>query len=144
MHVKVLVAIAMGALLSGCFSVVRFPCEDLRYTKYSYEGECTNRVYTTFLNDIRRKPGGCPLGGLYPTFKMRVYVTKEIYFSDNYYLDDDGKPLTGERLYKRKWGRRTAWFPLAVIWLTTPFDAVVDTICIPWDWGTDKPEGVSR
>jgi uncharacterized protein YceK len=126
-----LIACSVG--FTGCFSVIRLPCEDIRYTKYSDEGECTNRVWTTFISDMRKKKN-CPLRGLYPTLKMRYIVTRKIYFDDGYYLDEDGQPCKGEKLYQRKWGRRTAWFPLTVVWLTSPVDAVIDTVCIPWDW----------
>ena len=90
---KILTAflIACSVCLTGCFSVIRLPCEDIRRTKYSDEGECTNRVWTTFISDMRKKES-CPLRGIYPTLKMRYIVTQKIYFDDDYYLDEDGRP----------------------------------------------------
>ena len=80
-----------------------------------------------------RKKESCPLRGIYPTLKMRYIVTQKIYFDDDYYLDEDGRPCKGKKLYQRKWGRRTTWLPLTIVWLTSPFDALVDTVFIPWD-----------
>ena len=131
-HITLFSILVVCVAVSGCLSVIRFPCEVPGETKYSDEGECTNRVWTTFISDIRKK--NTDLRGLYPTVKMRWMATEKIYFDDGYYFDSYGNPLKGEKLYKARNSRYFAWIPLTIIWITTPFDAVIDTLCIPWDW----------
>lgn len=131
-HIALFSILVVCVAVSGCLSVIRFPCEVPGETKYSDEGECTNRVWTTFITDIRKK--NTDLRGLYPTVKMRWMATEKIYFDEGYYFDRDGNPLKGEKLYKARNSRYFAWIPLTIIWITTPFDAVIDTLCIPWDW----------
>ena len=101
--------------------------------KYSDEGECTNRVWTTFISDMRRKNCGI-VNGIYPTIRARCKITYQMYFSgDEYWKDKDGNPLKGEKLYDRKCARYFGWIPLTVIWITSPLDAVIDTLYVPWD-----------
>ena len=121
------------ALAGGCLSAIRLPCEDPRFTKYSDEGECTNRVWKTFISDRWRKENS-PLRGLYPTVKIRWHATRQVYFNDRYYFDKRGEPLMGEELYRARMTKAWYWLPLTVVWLTSPFDAAMDTVCIPWDW----------
>lgn len=123
----VVLAVSLG--FGGCLSVIRLPCE--KDVMYSDEGEVTNRVWTTFRQDLAKNPH---LRGLYPTVKMRWYCTKQVYFNDKFYFDEHGEPLKGEKLYRAKMSKRWCWLPLTLIWLTSPFDAAIDTICIPWDW----------
>ena len=131
-HIALFYILAVCSLVSGCLSVIRFPCEEPGKTRYSDEGVCTNRVLTTFISDIRKK--NPQLRGLYPTVKMRWMATQKIYFDDKYYFDNYGRPLKGEELYKARNSRYFAWIPLTIMWITTPFDAAIDTLCIPWDW----------
>jgi uncharacterized protein YceK len=131
-HIALFYILAVCAVVSGCLSVIRLPCDEPGKTKYSDEGVCTNRVWTTFISDIRKK--NPQLRGLYPTVKMRWMATQKIYFDDKYYFDNYGKPLKGEDLYKARTSRYFAWIPLTIMWITTPFDAAIDTLCIPWDW----------
>ena len=131
-HIALFYILAVCVVVSGCLSVIRLPCDEPGKTKYSDEGVCTNRVWTTFISDIRKK--NPQLRGLYPTVKMRWMATQKIYFDDKYYFDNYGKPLKGEDLYKARTSRYFAWIPLTIMWITTPFDAAIDTLCIPWDW----------
>ena len=131
-HIALFYILAVCVVVSGCLSVIRLPCDEPGKTKYSDEGVCTNRVWTTFISDIRKK--NPQLSGLYPTVKMRWMATQKIYFDDKYYFDNYGKPLKGEDLYKARTSRYFAWIPLTIMWITTPFDAAIDTLCIPWDW----------
>lgn len=66
---------------------------------------------------------------------MRCKMWEELY----------GKPidqtLKGEDLYKAKWQKRMGWLPLGIMWLTSPIDAVVDTLMLPYDYYFFKHEG---
>ena len=109
------VAIVMSAC--GCLSVVRipFPAQE----KFSDEGVCTNRVWASFLDQL-------PQFRVYTTVKMRCYATKEMYKP----IPED---LKGEKLYNAKMTRRWGWIPLTIFWATSPFDAAIDTVFLPWD-----------
>ena len=103
-------------LLCGCLSVVRIP---LCYEKVSDEGEVTNRVWTSFCDEV-------PGMRVYPTVKMRCRATAEWLKP----IPDDvkGREFRQMRTFKR-WG----WIPLSVIWITAPLDAAIDTAFLPWD-----------
>jgi hypothetical protein len=116
-------------ICSGCLSIGRVPFAT--YAQYSDDGVRTNCTYTTLIENMNEKG---ILSGVYPTIQMRYIVTKKSpYFNDDFYLDKDGKPVKGETLYYRKQTKYWIWFPLTVIWLTSPLDGIVDTIAIPWD-----------
>lgn len=108
---------AVASMFSGCLSVVRipFPAQE----KFSDEGVCTNRVWASFLDQL-------PQFRVYTTVKMRCYATKEMYKP----IPED---LKGEKLYNAKMTRRWGWIPLTIIWATSPFDAAIDTVFLPWD-----------
>ena len=104
------------SLMSGCLSVVRIPsC----YEQVSDEGEVTNRVWTSFCDDV-------PGMRVYPTIKMRCKITAEWW-----------KPIPpeakGTQLRRMRAFKHWGWIPLGVIWLTAPFDAAIDTAFLPWD-----------
>ena len=103
-------------LLCGCLSVVRIP---LCYEKVSDEGEVTNRVWTSFCDEV-------PGMRVYPTVKMRCRVTAERWAPIP--ADLKGEKLRDARMFKC-WG----WIPLSVIWLTAPVDAAIDTVFLPYD-----------
>ena len=119
-----LLALLSVTLVCGCLSIVRvpFPANEL----YSDDGVCTNRTWVCFYD-------GHPEWRVYPTIKMRCYATWQVYFDDSFYLDRDGNPLKGEKLYQARMTRRWCWLPLTVMWLTSPIDAAVDTVFLPWD-----------
>lgn len=108
------VAIVMSAC--GCLSVVRIPsC----YEQVSDEGEVTNRVWTSFCDEV-------PGMRVYPTIKMRSRVTAK-------WLEPIPPEAKGRELRQMKGFKRWGWIPLAVLWATSPFDAAVDTVFLPWD-----------
>ena len=111
--------------LMGCLSIVRVPV--VRHADYSDDGCCTNRVWFTPLRAMQERNDD--IQGLYPSIKMRWKCTKQVYWTD----EDEGK-LTGEEIYHRKCAKRFGWLPLILLWLSSPLDAAVDTIAIPWDW----------
>jgi hypothetical protein len=116
-------------ICGGCLSIGRVPFAT--HAQYSDDGVRTNCTYTTFIENMNERG---ILNGVYPTIQMRYIVTKKSpYFDDDFYLDKDGKPVKGETLYYRKQAKYWIWFPLTVIWLTSPLDGIVDTIAIPWD-----------
>ena len=108
----------------GCLSVVRIPVPTQK--KFSDECVCTNCVWAAPLRDIQSKNSDYAWR-TYPTIDMRWYATSNIY----------GKPidenLRGEDLYNARMAKRFAWFPLTILWLTSPLDGVVDTIALPFD-----------
>lgn len=123
-----LIAIALTVsctALSGCLWICRvpFPVSE----SFSDEGECTNRVWRSMVSDVRMKNKECELNNYYPTICMRVVCTKS-------WLAPIDKDKTGEDLYREKWFKRLGWIPLSVIWLTSPVDAVVDTLFVPYDY----------
>lgn len=127
MKMKQLVVLAgltmMMLATSGCFSVVRLPAPHREW--YTEDGERHVDYYESMLRSLQKD---CPATrGLYPTIKMRVHATKMMYQP----ITPD---LTGEELYRRRMARNWGWIPLTVIWVTSPIDAVVDTVAIPWDW----------
>ena len=112
----ILLAGAVASMFSGCLSVVRIPsC----YEQVSDEGEVTNRVWTSFCDDI-------PGMRVYPTIKMRCRITAEWW-----------KPIPpeakGTQLRRMRAFKHWGWIPLTVIWATSPFDAAIDTVFLPWD-----------
>jgi len=109
-------------LLNGCLWICRvpFPMEK----KYSDDGSCTNSVWCSMITEVRNKSD--QLHCYYPTIKMRAIVTKEMCKPIDY-------ALTGEELHGEKIRKTFGWIPLALIWLTSPIDAIVDTVMIPYD-----------
>ena len=118
----------LAAACTSCLSVVRIPFPTNE--KYSDEGVCTNRVWASFVDQL-------PQWRVYTTVKMRCHATKEVFFKP---IPED---LKGEKLYKAKMTKRWAWIPLTIIWATSPFDAAVDTVFLPWDLycKSKKPHG---
>lgn len=113
---KLIVSLA-AALLSGCLSIVRIPFP--LHERYSDDGVCTNRVWEGLLDkrpDLR----------VYPTIKMRCAVTAAWWAP----IPADAK---GEKLYKARQFKRWGWLPLVGIWITSPLDAAVDTLFLPYD-----------
>ena len=113
---KWLTTVLCAALLSGCLSAVRIP---FCHATYSDDGVCTNRVWYSFLSDL-------PQYRVYPTIKMRCHAMAEWWKP----IDPAAK---GETLYKQRMFKRWGWIPLGVIWLTSPLDAAVDTVFLPYD-----------
>ena len=112
---------------SGCLSVVRIPFPEKEY--FSDDGICTNRTWTSGRAEYRKQnPHWRGWKTVFPTIQMRGYVTYTMYFEK-----EDYSKLTGEQIYQRKWGKRLAWVPLTILWLTSPFDAFWDIVCMPWD-----------
>lgn len=115
-EVKWLVTIAVLTLLCGCLSVVRIPlCNE----QVSDEGEVTNRVWTSFCDEV-------PWMRVYPTVKMRCRVTAE-------WLKPIPPEAKGKRLREMRMFKHWGWIPLGVIWLTAPFDSAIDTAFLPLD-----------
>ena len=116
------------AFLTGCLSVVRIPLPE--HKKFSDDGICTNRVWMTPLRDMQKE--NPDMWRVYPTIWMRWHVTTSVY----------GKPidekLKGEDLYNAKMTKRWAWFPLTILWLTSPLDGIVDTIALPFDLNIEE------
>ena len=103
-------------IFGGCLSVVRIP---LCYEKVSDEGEVTNRVWTSFCDDV-------PGMRVYPTVKMRCRVTAE-------WLKPIPPEAKGRRLREMRMFKHWGWIPLGIVWITAPFDAAIDTAFLPWD-----------
>jgi len=126
---RLAVVFACCGMLSGCLWICRvpFPME----ARYSDDGVCTNRTWVSMITDERNRHMNDPTNawwcaGYYPTIKMRCVVTMEM-------CKPIDAELKGEDLYHAKWRKRFGWFPLTVLWLTSPIDAVVDTLMIPYD-----------
>lgn len=116
-------------LMTGCLSVIRIPFPV--HQDFSDDGVCTNRVYETPLRKIQRSKSDY-VWKIYPTIGMRYYSTYCIYGNP---IDEN---LKGEKLYNAKMAKRFGWIPLTVMWLTSPFDAIIDTIAVPFDlWCVD-------
>lgn len=120
---KYCITLVLMAFLTGCLSVVRIPLPEQE--KFSDDGVCTNRVWVTPLRDIQGK--NSDVWKAYPTIGMRWYVTSRVYGKS---IDEK---LNGEDLYNAKMTKRCAWFPLTILWLTSPLDGIVDTIALPFD-----------
>jgi uncharacterized protein YceK len=122
---------ALCAVVSGCLSVCRIPFPV--QSDYSDEGECTNRVWRSMITDVRIRgyenhiTNSC-FRCYYPTIVMRCNVW------DSLYGNPSDTILKGEDLYKAKWQKRLGWFPIGILWLTSPFDAFVDTLMSPYDY----------
>ena len=111
----------MCATLCGCLSVLRLPLT--KREAYSDEGVCTNRTWSVPLHDIMR--GDEFKWRVYPTVRMRLMVTAHVFSP----IDSTKH---GEDLYREK---NKLWLaiPLALVWATTPLDAAVDTLFVPFD-----------
>lgn len=131
MRKTVLCAVLGVVFCAGCLSVLRVPFP--RHSDYSDEGDCTNRVWTSLRTEYRKQHlewRGWQT--VFPTIQMRYVVTRQCYFS-GYPTEKDWAKMSGEQKYYYKMGRRFAWMPLTIIWLTAPFDAAWDVLCMPWD-----------
>ena len=112
---------------SGCLSICRIPIPEKEY--FSDDGICTNRTWTSLRKHYRQQnPEWRGWVTVFPTIQIRGDVTYEMYFKEV-----DCSKLTGKQIYRRKWGKRLAWIPLTVLWLTSPLDACWDMVCMPWD-----------
>ena len=127
---KKLIALSLVAACTGCLSICRIPMPSQE--RFSDEGVCTNRVWTSLRSEYRSKhPDWRGWRTVFPTIQMRYVATKEVYFKEE--TPEELANMTGEQKYKRKWSKRCAWFPLTILWLTSPLDAVWDIVCMPWD-----------
>ena len=113
---KVIISLLAMSLMCGCLQVVRTP---MPLDKYADDGSVTNRTWTSLFDkrpDLR----------VFPTVKMRCAVTKA-------YFEPIDPELKGRDLHDAIWFKRLGWIPLTIIWATSPFDAVVDVIFLPYD-----------
>lgn len=115
------------AVFTGCLSVGRIPFP--HHEKYSDDGVCTNRQWSVLMDEPGFRKECWPV---YPTIYMRCYATKMVFSPIDY-------TKTGEALYKEK-HKHWAAIPLTILWLTSPLDAVVDTVFIPFDLCKENPE----
>jgi uncharacterized protein YceK len=114
---RAVVTVLCVAFLSGCLSILRVPFP--AHSKYSDEGVCTNRVWSSPLDAM-------PALRVYPTIKLRCKATAGWWAP----IRPD---LKGRDLWEARQFKRWAWIPLCVLWLTSPVDAVVDTLFLPCD-----------
>ena len=114
------------AVCAGCLSVGRIPFP--HHEKYSDDGVCTNRQWSVLMDEPGFRKECWPV---YPTIYMRCYATKMVFSPIDY-------TKTGEALYKEK-HKYWAAIPLTILWLTSPLDAVVDTVFLPFDLCKDDP-----
>lgn len=126
---KILMFIPL-AFATGCLNVVRVPTPTKSF--FSDDGVCTNRTWTAPLRCIQADHN--EMWSIYPTIYIRLSATCGVY----------GKPinenLKGEELYNAKMAKRFGWIPLTILWLTSPFDAVIDTIALPFDLNVKEVE----
>ena len=124
---KVIIPIIAAVLCTGCLSICRIPFPE--HEDFSDDGCCTNRTWTSLRSHMREQyPDWRGWKTVFPTVQARGYMTYKMYFEE-----EDLSDMTGEQLYRRKWGKRLGWIPLTVIWLTFPADACVDIVCLPFD-----------
>lgn len=121
--------ICMCAALCGCLSVVRVPVPVRE--AYSEEGICTNRVWGVPMNDIMRGRGF--RWRAYPTVRMRCMATAHA-------VSPIDRSKRGEDLYNER-HKRWLLIPAVVLWLTSPFDAAVDTVFLPYDLSSPEKNG---
>ena len=95
----------------GCLSVVRIPLPSHRYDA---SGNVVDTEWHSFCDEVKGMR-------VYPTVKMRCRVTSALW-SDTI----SGKDQCNARKYAR-------WIPVSVIWLTSPVDACIDTVLLPYD-----------
>lgn len=122
---KLIALCVMASMFSGCLWVCRVPFPT--HEEFSDEGECTNRVWKSMITECREKSDNKCFDHYYPTIYMRVEVTGE-------YMKPIEDNVKGKDLYQQKWFKRLGWIPLGIVWLTSPIDAVVDTLMIPYDY----------
>lgn len=125
---KLIVALTFAITLTGCLSVCRIPFP--KHEEYSADGVCTNRQWSAVMDD----PGfreRC--WKIYPTIFVRCYATKMIFSPIDY-------TKTGEDLYKEK-NKYWLAIPLTVLWLTAPFDALIDTMFLWHDINKGDEKG---
>lgn len=123
----ILSAILLIITCSGCMSVCRIPFPEKEY--FSDDGICTNRTWTSARAAYRQQnPDWRGWKTVFPTIQMRGYITYKVYFEK-----EDCSKLTGEEIYYRKRQKWVAWAPLTIVWLTSPFDACWDIVCMPCD-----------
>lgn len=124
-----IVSICICAALCGCLSVLRIPVPE--HQKYSDEGVCTNRTWTVPMREITDKAG--MRRRAYPTLRMRCEATAHA-------VSPIDRSKRGEDLYNER-HKRWLLIPAAVLWLTSPFDAVVDTVFLPYDLSSPEKNG---
>ena len=131
MRKAILCAIAICSICAGCLSVLRVPYP--KHSDYSAEGVCTNRVWTSVRAEYReRHMEWRGWQTVFPTIQIRYVATRDSYFSD-YPTEEDWARMSGEQKYHYRWCKRLVWIPLTILWLTAPFDAAWDVVCMPWD-----------
>lgn len=121
--------ICICAALCGCLSVLRIPVPE--HQKYSDEGVCTNRTWTVPMREITDKAG--TRYRAYPTLCIRCEATAHA-------VSPIDRFKHGEDLYNER-HKRWLLIPAAVLWLTSPFDAVVDTVFLPYDLSSPEKNG---
>lgn len=107
-------------VVAGCLSIGRvpFPARE----DFSDDGICTNREWEVLFNEPGFKK---ECWTVYPTIYMRCFATGMVFSPIDY-------TKTGEALYREK-HKYWAAIPLTILWLTSPVDAVVDTVFLPYD-----------
>lgn len=128
---KLVVLLCLAAVCAGCFSVVRIPFP--HHEQYSDDGVCTNRQWSALIDEPKFSRKCWPV---YPTVYIRCYATRVTFSPIDY-------TKTGEDLYREK-HKRWAAIPLTILWLTSPLDAVVDTVFIPFDLCREAPDEASE
>lgn len=95
----------------GCLSVVRVPLPSHRYDS---DGNVVETRWNSFCDDVKGMR-------VYPTVKMRCRVTAALWRD----------AVSGAAPCRAgKWAR---WIPVSAIWLTSPADACIDTVFLPYD-----------
>lgn len=118
-----LILLVLLASCLGCLSAGRVP---LPYAT-TYDGE--GRYWTSRRHYHRlQHPDWRGWKTVFPTVQMRAYITHKTYFTE-----EDCSAMDAEELESRKMGKWLAWLPLTGLWLTTPLDAAIDAVCLPWD-----------
>ena len=113
-------------VFTGCISVCRIPFP--HHEKYSDDGVCTNRQWSVLTDEPGFRKKCWPV---YPTIYVRGVATRMVFSPIDY-------TKTGEELYREK-HKYWAAIPLTILWLTSPLDAVVDTVFLPFDLCKDDP-----
>lgn len=118
-----------AATLCGCFSIARVPTP--KNEMYDDDGFCTNRVWESCMTDLQRNVlHGKGWSATFPTVQMRWRATKMMYFEKP---EKTWEQMTGEEKHTDRMRRWFGWIPLTAIWITTPLDAAVDLVALPFD-----------
>lgn len=117
---KLMIVIVSVIVMTGCLSVGRlpFPTNEM----YSDDGCCTNREWAVFFDEqcFREKSWTT-----YPSIYLRCVATGYVFSPIDY-------TKTGRELYNER-HKYWASIPLTILWITSPVDAIVDTLYLPWD-----------